>query len=85
MKVALPTDNSWNAFENSYEKKAYERICDEFGVSVHTNWRQEKTSIKGLVLCITIGQWIDTIHSRGQNMIKKIFIYTDYNKYIITH
>ena len=32
MKVALPTDDSWNAFDNSYDKKAYERICDEFGV-----------------------------------------------------
>ena len=42
MKMALPTDDSWNAFDNSYDKKAYERICDEFGVSVHTNWRQEK-------------------------------------------
>ena len=42
MKVALPTDDSWNAFDNSYDKKAYERICDEFGVSVHTNWGQEK-------------------------------------------
>ena len=32
---------------------------------------RKNTSIKGLVLCITIGQWMDTIHSRGQNMIKK--------------
>ena len=48
MKVALPTDDSWNAFDNSYDKKAYERICDEFGVSVHTNWRQEKDLNQGL-------------------------------------
>ena len=48
MKVALPTDDSWNAFDNSYDKKAYERICDELGVSVHTNWRQEKDLNQGL-------------------------------------
>ena len=48
MKVSLPTDDSWNAFDNSYDKKAYERICDEFGVSVHTNWRQEKDLNQGL-------------------------------------
>ena len=48
MKVALPTDDSWNAFDNSYDKRAYERICDEFGVSVHTNWRQEKDLNQGL-------------------------------------
>ena len=47
---------------------------------------RKKTSIKELELCITIGQWMDTIHSRGAEYDKKkIFIYTDYNKYIITH
>ena len=30
------------------DKKAYERICDEFGVSVHTNYRQEKDLNQGL-------------------------------------
>ena len=48
MKMALPTDDSWNPFDNSYDKKAYERICDEFGVSVHINWRQEKDLNQGL-------------------------------------
>ena len=46
MKVALPTDDSWNAFDTSYDKKAYERICDEFRVSVYTNWRQERPQLR---------------------------------------
>ena len=25
MKVALPTDDSWNALNNSYDKKTFER------------------------------------------------------------
>ena len=48
MKVALPTDDSWNAFNNSYDGKAYEKICDEFGVSVHINWKQNLDSNGGL-------------------------------------
>ena len=91
MKVALPTDDSWNAFDNSYDKKAYERICDEFGVSVHTNWRQEKHLNQGLGTMYNY--WtMDGYHplswvggGGAEYDKKKIFIYTDYNKYIITH
>ena len=39
MKAPLPGDNPWNAYENPYDRKAYERIADEFGVSVTSNWR----------------------------------------------
>ena len=35
----LPQDQAWNAFNNSYDRRAYERICSEFGVSSHTDWR----------------------------------------------
>ena len=85
MKVALPTDDSWNAFDNSYDKTACERICDEFGVSVHTNWRQEKDLNQGLGTMYNY--WtMDGYHPlSGAEYEKKIFIYTDYNKYIITH
>ena len=30
-------------------RRPYERICDEFGVSVHTNWRQEKDPKLGTI------------------------------------
>ena len=47
LKAALPTASSWNAF-NNYDKKAYERICNEFGVSASSNWRQSKDHNQGL-------------------------------------
>ena len=34
-----PQDRAWGAFDNPYDRRAYERICNEFGVSPHTNWR----------------------------------------------
>ena len=46
---------------------------------------RKKTSIKGLVLCITIGQWMDTIHSRGQNMIKKRYSITQTTTNTLLH
>ena len=48
LKAALPTASSWNAFNNDYDKKAYERICNEFGVSASSNWRQTKYHNQGL-------------------------------------
>ena len=39
MQVPLPQDDSWNPKSNPYNKRAYERICQEFNVSPHTNWR----------------------------------------------
>lgn len=40
MKCALPQDDSWNAFENSYDRRAYEQICAEFSVSQNAGWKQ---------------------------------------------
>ena len=48
LKAALPTASSWNAFNNDYDKKAYERIYNEFGVSASSNWRQTKDHNQGL-------------------------------------
>lgn len=39
MQVPLPQDAPWDAFNNPYDRKAYERICAEFGVSPHVDWR----------------------------------------------
>ena len=41
LSIALPQDNSWNAFNNSYDHRAYERICKEFNVNPNSDWRQK--------------------------------------------
>ena len=39
IRAPLPDDETWNAKENSYDRKGYEKICDEFGVSQNSDWR----------------------------------------------
>ena len=39
IQAPLPYDKTWNAMENSYDRKGYEKICDEFGVSKNSDWR----------------------------------------------
>ena len=40
MQVPLPQGTgAWDAFDNPYDRTAYEEICDDFGVSPNTNWR----------------------------------------------
>ena len=39
IQAPLPQDQVWAAFNNPYDRRAYEQICSEFGVSPHTNWR----------------------------------------------
>ena len=48
MQVPLPQDDTWDAFDTPYNQKAYERICVEFGVSPHTDWRQKLSENNGL-------------------------------------
>lgn len=43
LQAPLPQDQAWGTFNNPYDRRAYERICSEFGVSPHTAWH-----IKGL-------------------------------------
>ena len=40
IQAALPQDQAWSAFYNSYDRRAYERVCGEFGVSPNTDWRR---------------------------------------------
>ena len=47
MSAALPQDACWNAFRNSYDRAAYERICQEFG-HVSFDWRQTQSDNQGL-------------------------------------
>ena len=39
VQAPLPQDQAWRATSNPYDCRAYERICDEFGVSPHSDWR----------------------------------------------
>ena len=41
LKVALPGDQSHSWYQNAYDAKAYKRLCNEFGVSSDTDWRQK--------------------------------------------
>ena len=50
MAVALPQDPSWNAFDNKYNRSAYERICKEFNVDINADWRQKQSDYQGLGL-----------------------------------
>ena len=44
----LPQDNAWDACNNPYNRRSYERICNEFGVSSQTDWVQHDIINKGL-------------------------------------
>ena len=48
LKAPLPTDQSLNAFDNSMDAKAYEKICAEFNVDKNTDWRQKLDDNGGL-------------------------------------
>ena len=46
--IPLSQDSSWNAFLNSYNRKEYEKICNEFNINIHTDWRQKQSYNDGL-------------------------------------
>ena len=48
MGVVLPQDASWNAFDNAYNRNAYERICQEFNVDINADWRLKQSDNQGL-------------------------------------
>ena len=48
MSCPLPTEDSWNPLNNGINMNAYERICNEFGVSTRSNWRQRYDLSNGM-------------------------------------
>ena len=65
INAALPQDASWNAFENSYDLAAYERICkDLVSVSALIGGKNRVTT-KVLGCCTIAGQTQDIIRSEG--------------------
>ena len=37
MSIALPQDKNWTAFDSNFDRDAYERLCREFNVDVHSH------------------------------------------------
>ena len=48
LQVPLPQDQAWDPFQNPYDRRAYERLCREFGVDPTTDWRQKDSNSGGL-------------------------------------
>ena len=48
LQAPLPQDQVWSPFQNPYERRAYERICREFGVDPETDWSQKDSNSRGL-------------------------------------
>jgi len=78
MKAALPQNSSWNAYNNTYDRTAYEKICTEFNVDPNTDWRQKISHNNGLG---TIFQyWTnDGYHKLDTTYDEKSMSFTDYN------
>ena len=69
LKAPLPTDQSWNAFDNSMDAKAYEKICAEFNVDKNTDWRQRLDDNGGLGIISIISHAQGIRHSRAFHMM----------------
>ena len=44
----LPTEESFNPLNNGIDKNAFERICNEFGISPRDNFRQTLDPMNGI-------------------------------------
>ena len=44
----LPTEESFNPLNNGIDKNAFERICNEFGISTRNNFRQKLDPMNGI-------------------------------------
>ena len=59
LKAPLPTAQSWNAFDNSFDKISYEKICSEFNVNKSTDWHQklDENGGLGIIFNYITGTW----------------------------
>ena len=48
INAPLPQDKTWNAYNNTYNRTAYEKICAEFNVDPNSDWRQKESYNNGL-------------------------------------
>ena len=69
LKAPLPTAQSWNAFDNSFDEKSYEKICAEFNVNKTTDCARSLMKMVALVLFIIISPAHGISHSRAFHMM----------------
>ena len=69
LKAPLPTDQSWNAFDNSMDAKAYEKICAEFNVDKTPTGVRSLMIMVALVLFSIISPAQGMRHSRAFHMM----------------
>ena len=80
LKAPLPTDQSWNAFDNSMDAKAYEKICAEFNVDKNTDWRQKLDDNGGLGIIFNYITRAGYQPLKGFSYDAHQMSFTDYNK-----
>ena len=86
MAIALLQDTSWNAFDNTYNRSAYKRICNEFHVDINADWRQKQSDNQGLGLIYTY--WINMGYhpfDKGTEYDKKDYLFTQATSNDIIH
>lgn len=54
IKSPLPTDPAFCYYKNQYDLAAYQKLCAEFHISPHTDWRQRVESTHN---CAGLGLW----------------------------
>jgi hypothetical protein len=69
MQCPLPTEDSWNALNNGINMSAFERICNEFGITSNNNFRQKLDYSNGMgsVRYYTIHHTYSHHHMRGKS------------------
>ena len=80
LKAPLPTDQSWNAFDNSMDAKAFEKIWAEFNVDKNTDWRQKLDDNGGLGIIFNYITRTGYLPLKGFSYDAHQMSFTDYNK-----
>ena len=71
---------SWNAFDNSMDAKAYEKICAEFNVDKNTDWRQKLDDNGGLGIIFNYITCTGYQPLKGFSYDAHQMSFTEYNK-----
>ena len=80
LKAPLPTAQSWNAFDNSFDEKSYEKNCAEFNVNKNTDLRQklDENGGLGIIFNYIIGTRYQPL--KGFSYDAHQMSFTEYNK-----
>ena len=80
LKAPLPTAQSWNAFDNSFDEKSYEKICAEFKVNNNTDLRQKLDANGGLGVIFNYITGTRYQPLKGFSYDARQMSFTEYNK-----